>query len=611
MVHLPPRAFLRFTTLWKFLKALSNGFLSISLTLFRRLCGGLLNVLRSFFSRSSIRSISSIFRPAGSLSTQSDIPAGLAGSSLLGVPTAPTNASVNIACSSTPVTMPSFVLPVATGPQSQSHQHAPPIMPARRRRKVPFLASTVQRYGKDMQIKSSSGIESIQPVVRQYPQRQLPNGTGWEAHVHPEGTLYFYHPVKRVFTDTNVQVQAFLDDLNDCADDLLALARSCGIVLTNDIELTLQLGMDPDTGERVCSYYFADRAERTLFWLDELGTEDLFDGVMGVKDHSHIRYVIQFQYWVHCELYPNNREVESRNGLLMELREIIVHASADVITSDKSLSPFGGEELSKILDLINHLQETTSSECRPYSMCVIARFMQYFARAKFFNFCGQPCARLEADQSIYRTNDEHIVKSVLSWIVELLFFGAPHAQMTELQRVWVDKSTSSPRWKDFNDKLSREWISITIYSTVMLTVDLSFLTVPSVNAQTSQSVAIIAAYLSTFCVVGSLVVSILLAGQNRKYGNVSANNAVVFLTKMTHSIFGDRALAILHSLPYALLMWGMACFVVAFSFLVFKSTSVILLGIVGCGLFIVISLTLWPIWAARDYQVFGWLRERL
>lgn len=63
-------------------------------------------------------------------------------------------------------------------------------------------------------------------------------------------------------------------------------------------------------------------------------------------------------------------------------------------------------------------------------------------------------------------------------------------------------------------------------STVMLTVDLTFLAVPSVNADESQSVTIIAAYLATFCVIGSLVVSILLAGQNRKYGNVSADTAV-------------------------------------------------------------------------------------
>lgn len=31
---------------------------------------------------------------------------------------------------------------------------------------------------------------------------------------------------------------------------------------------------------------------------------------------------------------------------------------------------------------------------------------------------------------------------------------------------------------------------------------------------------------------------------------------VVFLTRMTNSIFGEKALAILHGLPFALLMWG-------------------------------------------------------
>lgn len=126
--------------------------------------------------------------------------------------------------------------------------------------------------------------------------------------------------------------------------------------------------------------------------------------------NCRISIVIQASEYIpriHCELYPNNREVESKNGLLMELRETVMHASAgqnasslqfdylahisvlDIITSDKSLSPFGGEELSKILDLISHLQgaqnfshtlprldnlyttETTSEECRPHSMCVI------------------------------------------------------------------------------------------------------------------------------------------------------------------------------------------------------------------------------------------------
>jgi len=44
----------------------------------------------------------------------------------------------------------------------------------------------------------------------------------------------------------------------------------------------------------------------------------------------------------------------------------------------------------------------------------------------------------------------------------------------------------------------------------MLAVDISFLAVPSVQNQTA---AILAAYLSTLCALGSLLISLVLAGQ--------------------------------------------------------------------------------------------------
>ena len=40
--------------------------------------------------------------------------------------------------------------------------------------------------------------------------------------------------------------------------------------------------------------------------------------------------------------------------------------------------------------------------------------------------------------------------------------------MSELRRVWVDHSTNSPRWKNFNDKLSSEWSGITMYVRAMI-----------------------------------------------------------------------------------------------------------------------------------------------
>lgn len=94
MVYLPRQAFLGFSKLWEYLKALSNGLFSPSLTLFRRLFGGLLNVPHSCFSRNPISSFLSIYRPAdGGFSIQSDASAGVAAISLRGVPTVPANAS--------------------------------------------------------------------------------------------------------------------------------------------------------------------------------------------------------------------------------------------------------------------------------------------------------------------------------------------------------------------------------------------------------------------------------------------------------------------------------------------------------------------------------------
>jgi hypothetical protein len=60
----------------------------------------------------------------------------------------------------------------------------------------------------------------------------------------------------------------------------------------------------------------------------------------------------------------------------------------------------------------------------------------------------------------------------------------------------------------------------------MLAVDVSFLAVPSVSVQNSQSVPVISTYISVFCIVGSMLVSLFLTRQNRQYGQESADKAV-------------------------------------------------------------------------------------
>ncbi|KAG2042009.1 hypothetical protein BDR03DRAFT_841637, partial [Suillus americanus] len=352
-------------------------------------------------------------------------------------------------------------------------------------------------------------------------------------------------------------------------------------------------------------YYFVDHDRHLLFWLHKLPTAKLYCGVQGVEKLSHIKYAVEHQYWQvlhrqHCEMYPNENLPCAQ--LLKELKEVVVHASAETITTDVSLSPFDGDELSKILDLIDQLKGKRKpgscgiSVSRVFHDTSPLSFLP--ARAKFFNFCGLPSARLDADQTVYTKKRGNKLILVLSWAFNVAMFGAPQSHMEELRRVWVDRSVNSPRWKNFNSKLSSEWSSITMYSTVMVAVDVSFLAVPSVSLQDSGSVTTISTYLSIFCIVGSLVVSLFLTRQSRMYGQESADTAVQFLKKMTGSAFGTKAVATVHSLPYAMLLWGMLYFMLAFSYQVFTSTPTLTLATSGSACGLVALFTLWLVYAA-------------
>ncbi|KAG2354710.1 hypothetical protein BDR07DRAFT_1464915 [Suillus spraguei] len=459
------------------------------------------------------------------------------------------------------------------------------------------------RYGKPPSINPYiNKYEFIDPLERDFVDTNAGSAhqqdTGnWCAYIHPEGALYFHDPTHGVYTDSIWQKKEYRRIMDSCVDRVFDLMPSelwlnCKI----KIELVVQLVWNQKTNARICRYYFVNHDEHLLFWLHKLPTVKLLCGVQGVEKLSHIKYALNI----------------STGKCIIELKEIVVHASAETVTTDVSLSPFDGDELSKILKLIDHLGENVDGT---YSMSVIARFMRYFTRAKFFNFCGLPAARLDADQTVYKKKKRNKLILVLSWAFNVAMSGAPQSHMEELQRVWVDRSINSPRWKNFNSKLNSEWSSITIYSTVMIAVDVSFLAVPSVSDLKSDSVTTISTYLSVFCIIGSLVISLFLTRQSRMYGQESADTAVQFLKKMTGSAFGTKAVATVHGLPYAMLLWGMLYFMLAFSHQVFTSTPTITLVTTGSACGIVALFTLWLIYAARDFHVSArflvWLRASI
>ncbi|KIJ06488.1 hypothetical protein PAXINDRAFT_91904, partial [Paxillus involutus ATCC 200175] len=134
----------------------------------------------------------------------------------------------------------------------------------------------------------------------------------------------------------------------------------------------------------------------------------------------------------------------------------------------------------------------------------------------------------------------------------LLLLCAPDKHLKVLQEIYVDRLINASRWAGFINNLKDEWTAFSVYSTVMLAVDISFLAVPNVIS-VAVSTAI---YASTLSALGSLISSVLLLGQIRGLEIDSVKEGAAYMSSKTYSFFGAEILAIMLSLPYAFLVWG-------------------------------------------------------
>ena len=162
------------------------------------------------------------------------------------------------------------------------------------------------------------------------------------------------------------------------------------------------------------------------------------------------------------------------------------------------------------------------------------------AENQFLNFCGQPCARLNADTPLF--GQQKWNRRIAFRAVNLFLLGSPNEHAVRLQRVWVDGIIIQPRWKDFvnrlKDELSRYTIFVSVVrfacrisygsqSTVMLAVNFSFLAVPGVVIPGTPASSIeIIIYCSVVSTVASIVFSFGLLGVYSNPGLMGARHAV-------------------------------------------------------------------------------------
>ncbi|KAG1733752.1 hypothetical protein EDB19DRAFT_1911469 [Suillus lakei] len=454
---------------------------------------------------------------------------------------------------------------------------------------TPIIPEQIKRYERN-QCQDHNEDFVIQKGPLDYSEELAPV-SGWEPLTHPEGALFFYHSNDRVFTDINVRDPGTAVTMGTIVKQAYEEARKADTFHAS-VELTLER-VEVDEQEK-WGYYFVDHDRRVIFWLEPYTSRELLDNVRGVKRKGHVilvRMASEFclpsvvEHYhhldrMHIELFPNKRFLPG--DVLVRLKEIVMYTQADNITSEKCLAPFALDEVSNVLGLMDPLMSSVDKE-HEHSVWIVARFMGEFCSDKFVNFCGQPGARLDADQSLYG-DSIHRPKSVLFRVMNIVLFGSPDAHSKALHKIWVDYTIVQRRWKNFINRLNSEWNGYTIFSTVMLAVDISFLAVPSV--QESKA-----------------LVSLGLAGQVNDSRRDSAKGVASFMQEMSQSMLGLESLALMLSLPYALLIWGMTFFAAALSIMIFRTSDVVTVSIVSPIWIAIFILATWPVLAANNIHV--------
>lgn len=429
-----------------------------------------------------------------------------------------------------------------------------------------MVANDVMRYSRCHYRGSNLADITVRAMTMTAHDMNVPEG--WTAFVHPEGARYFVNQKTRTFTEMNICEPDICDDIEYYMQYLLDGLQQA--IEEGDLALDMRqvdLVVEPKTfgGDLViCCYYFANHRDRCLFWLDDFNPKDIISECKGVQSMSHIWLAIEAQYWKHWDYFPSLCPVTQ--DVVDELKDTVIHATCDHLTSLQSSAAFDATELKDHLSVIDRIKvppilPADQSMQRGHAAIVIGRMMYTFTHNHFVNYHGEDCVRLMFEQSVHGWKYK---PSPLMAILSPLLFFDPVAQVQELHKIFVDEVACTARWNVFCSKFKGQLQDSNLLATVLLNANVGFLAINTVDKGGRNAIQM-ASYMSLVTSLGSIVLGLFFVSHDRTSGNNTATEAALFLGKLHHRKHGMEKLAIFYSLPKALLMWGMAFFFAAFS----------------------------------------------
>ncbi|KAK0449715.1 uncharacterized protein EV420DRAFT_1706647 [Desarmillaria tabescens] len=438
----------------------------------------------------------------------------------------------------------------------------------------PLAPEQVQRYEREL-VSPNRTDYWIGPLTISFRPDHCHNG--WLTYVHPEGARYFIHERKvspctgnyhdamiysgcllpRIFTDINIYDPDKLDLITKFMVDMEDYIRAKGINIHPNVDLVFDLRRDPDNGDICCAYYFASHDDRSIFWLDDFNSIylDRCNEVDGVTEQSHIGHEIEAQYWYHCQLFPTC--LEMTEDVIDELRDILIFCLGDIMTSPVPYSSYGEMDLQPMLTLTDTIKESVKT--------------------------GQRGLPGSAVSCIFSSNNDFTTS------MDSLVPG-----LSAKKKIQGDGLVSNDQWRAFVAKMDTERKDFLLNATVLLNANVAFLAIQSVDESSASAGRSLPQVLSYVSVIGSIG-CIVLAVREQQF---------LYLDLKKSSL---ESVAIMYSLPWALLMWAMLSFSLAFSLVCFTASDLAVRMGVGSAWLTVGVLILWCIMAPRKSEPWSML----
>ncbi|EKM58097.1 uncharacterized protein PHACADRAFT_182485 [Phanerochaete carnosa HHB-10118-sp] len=406
---------------------------------------------------------------------------------------------------------------------------------------------------------SRSKILTLQPGVWEFKRPGIP--LGWKAHECPEGKLYFYYKSRRLLTMIDIENDQNRRQIERAGDDLLSQLASMDA--PDDAEITL---MKTHHGEEeAIGYYVASMSHQRIFWFKEVEVSYVTNGERAVVSEMHLEKAVREQFWQHVEMFPNHR------GLLgVAIREL------------KDAFAYG----------------LCEDEINPVNTAAAARLLYSIYKERFLHFHGEAGARLDRKDSAYKADIRGPRSIIFNFILPLLFY-MPSMYLEKLEGISVDSSFYNLYWSQFVEALKRDWEGSIIPATVLLSANVGFLAINSIDTTSpNKSAAQISSYISSIFSLGIFIVAQILSRRHLLFVNrqPQPRDMLQFTIAGESRLIGLEGVAVAFSLPTALFLWSAVAFIVALMFIFFENGSFatkVVMGVVIGFMGIVVILLLY------------------